>query len=212
MISIYLVTNKENGKLYVGKTVRSIEDRMSRHYFQPSDSYLHRAMRKHGRDAFVSKVIDTAETNEEANEKEKLWIRKLNSVSPSGYNLTLGGDGMAGLHPSEETRAKLKEAARGNKKWLGRRHSEETKRKLSELKKGNRARLGMPHKQSTKDKLSKSHAGDKSSSAKLTWEQVREARRLYGDGISQADLCRNYGVNPSTMHSIVKNKTWRENA
>jgi lysyl-tRNA synthetase class I len=36
---------------------------------------------------------------------------------------------------SEETRNKMSEALKGNKRWLGKHHTEETKRKISESQK-----------------------------------------------------------------------------
>ena len=36
-----------------------------------------------------------------------------------------------GYKPSEETRRKMSEAAKGNKKWLGKKHSEDTKQRIS---------------------------------------------------------------------------------
>ena len=44
----------------------------------------------------------------------------------NGYNMTLGGDGSRGLHPSEETRRKLSEANKRENL------SAETRRKLRE--------------------------------------------------------------------------------
>lgn len=45
--------------------------------------------------------------------------------------------------------------------------------------------------------------------SKLTWEQVTEIRasyiKKYGTG---AALARKYGVSPSTISCIVKNKIW----
>ena len=41
-----------------------------------------------------------------------------------------------GKHPNEETRKKLREAAKGNKNFLGKKHSEESKKKMREAMKG----------------------------------------------------------------------------
>lgn len=51
-------------------------------------------------------------------------------------NLTYGGEGMSGLAPSEITRQKLREAAKGKQNSKGHTHTEEHRRKNSEAKKG----------------------------------------------------------------------------
>jgi hypothetical protein len=53
--------------------------------------------------------------------------------------------------------------------------------------------------------------GERSSRARLTWEQVREIRRTYsGRYGEQSALARTYGVTPATMWHMLKGKTWRE--
>lgn len=56
--------------------------------------------------------------------------------------------------------------------------------------------------------------GEKNGYAKLTWEQVREIRRRYAwfgiGGDSLPKLAKDFGVHPTTIHDIVKNKVWKE--
>lgn len=89
---VYLVTNKINGKQYVGQTIRSIEERWRDHCRVKDDNYFHRAIRKYGVNNFAVEVIDFAETTEELDEKEIFWIAKLNTLFPGGYNLRDGGN------------------------------------------------------------------------------------------------------------------------
>lgn len=51
--------------------------------------------------------------------------------------------------------------------------------------------------------------GANNHNAKMTPERVREMRQQYQDGSSKADLARNFGVNPTTVQSIVNRLTWR---
>jgi hypothetical protein len=99
-----------NGKVYVGQTA------------------FHRAIKKYGVDSIAWKIIDTAQSIEELNEREIHWIKALNSFAPNkhGYNMTLGGGGSTGCVPSEETRAKMSIARLGNTNALGYKHSAET--------------------------------------------------------------------------------------
>lgn len=97
MYCIYKVTNLVNGKQYVGKT-NNFERRLNEHLRDKTDHLFSRALRKYGKDAFRWKVIEKGiRTNAAAGERERYWIKELNSFyrSPNsnGYNMTLGGDG-----------------------------------------------------------------------------------------------------------------------
>lgn len=50
--------------------------------------------------------------------------------------------------------------------------------------------------------------GDQNCQAKLTWEQVHEARRLWKCGASARGLARQYGVNHRTMLRALKKIGW----
>jgi len=39
---------------------------------------------------------------------------------------------------------------------------------------------------------------------KLTWQEVKDIRAAFHGGMKQADLARNYGVNPSTISRTVR--------
>jgi group I intron endonuclease len=93
---IYKITNKINGKIYVGKTINRPLTRFSGHKSgarNGSTMPIHRAMRKYGDENFDFQVIDTAESHEELKVKEFKWIRDLNSrVNGNGYNLEHGDE------------------------------------------------------------------------------------------------------------------------
>lgn len=83
-------------------------------------SALYRAMRKYGVENFKMEVIDYALLQEELDDKEIAWIKRLESSNPrKGYNCTPGGEGA--MH-GPQSRALLKGV---------RVVSEETKQKLS---------------------------------------------------------------------------------
>lgn len=97
---IYKITNKINGKIYIGKTFRTPQIRWSEHkqYSHLTDRYntpLYYAMRKYGIDNFDFTVIEDNINNVvELNEREKYYIEFYNSTShEDGYNVVLGGDG-----------------------------------------------------------------------------------------------------------------------
>lgn len=108
---VYLVTNKVNGKKYIGYTLNSLEERKKTHIYKSrckSNKHYHylfsNALRKYGEENFTWEVLCTCASKEECCEKEIFYIKKYNTMSPNGYNLTQGGDG--GIQ-SEETKAKI---------------------------------------------------------------------------------------------------------
>jgi hypothetical protein len=84
---IYKTTCLLNGKVYVG------QDSNNNLEYLGSGIYLNRSIQIHGKENFQKETICECFTKEELNEKEKYWIKELNSKYPNGYNLTNGGDG-----------------------------------------------------------------------------------------------------------------------
>lgn len=94
---IYKITNKINGKCYVGKSTniyhRWIEHKSSsREIRDGGDEYaIHCAIRKYSIENFSFEIIEECPL-EQLDEKEKYWIEYYNSHE-NGYNETYGGDG-----------------------------------------------------------------------------------------------------------------------
>ena len=88
---IYKITNVQNNKVYIGQTIRPIQDRFHRHINDALnnilDTHFARAIRKYGKDNFIIEQIDQAQTQDELNKKEQYWIQYYNSVQ-NGYNET----------------------------------------------------------------------------------------------------------------------------
>jgi group I intron endonuclease len=110
-MKIYKIVNKNNSKIYVGKTSKSLEERFSGHLKCAKDKvnrYLYDSMNHHGYESFEILEIEECKSDEELNEHEKFWIKQLNSLYPNGYNMTDGGDGGNTVkHWSEEDRVRL---------------------------------------------------------------------------------------------------------
>lgn len=93
---IYQIQNKLNNKIYVGKTLDSIEKRWSEHcqdYKKPrcEKRPLYEAMNKYGVENFEISMLEET-TVDAINDKEIYWIELLGSFK-NGYNATQGGDG-----------------------------------------------------------------------------------------------------------------------
>ena len=88
---IYKITNIQNNKVYIGQTIRPVQDRFNRHLNDALhniiDTHFARAIRKYGKDNFSWEIIDTANTQEELTIKERYWIQYYNSAK-EGYNET----------------------------------------------------------------------------------------------------------------------------
>ena len=103
MTGIYKITNRINGKVYIGQAhdifLRWKQHRRV-HETQNSNYAIYRAFRKYGFENFDFSVIEelTDDINK-LNEREKYWIKHYHSYVKdsecNGYNMTLGGDGNA---------------------------------------------------------------------------------------------------------------------
>lgn len=133
---IYKITNLKNNKSYIGKTTRDLETRLGEH-LRHQDKPIGQALAEYGLDSFAIDVIDTAETNEELNSKERYWIAAYDSMIPNGYNQSYGGDTSEGFRHRKESKRKMSKAkssvysGEGNP-FYGKRHTEEARKKMSE--------------------------------------------------------------------------------
>jgi group I intron endonuclease len=112
---IYKATNLITNKVYVGLTTKSLSERINAHINRGNTekSVFQKSLKKHGRDNFKFEVIDQANSREELCNKEIYWIKTLTTLSPNGYNLTIGGDGI--LEMTQEIRNKISKSKKGKK-------------------------------------------------------------------------------------------------
>ena len=113
---VYKITNLKNNKVYIGQTIRTLEERFNRHKNDALnniiDTHFARALRYYGVDNFKAEIIDTAETQEELTQKEQYWIRYYNSIE-DGYNETDATNKSGGNTYQSKTKEEL--AAIGEK-------------------------------------------------------------------------------------------------
>ena len=106
---IYKITNKINGKCYIGQTIKSGEERWKEHQYHAFGTHindknkaLYQAIRKYGIDNFYFEVIqDNIETFEKLDKAEIYWIDYYNSFV-EGYNSTFGGQKYHTILPNEK--------------------------------------------------------------------------------------------------------------
>lgn len=128
---IYLITNKKNGKQYVGLTTTSLAKRISCYRSlckvlpKKNPTKILLAMKKHGFDSFQFDVLEAGFSDYESlRQAEISWIAVLDTYK-NGYNSSLGGDLV-----SIETRQKMSKAQKG------RVHSPSARAKIAEALRG----------------------------------------------------------------------------
>lgn len=94
---IYKITNKINGKSYIGQTTQSLNRRINQHLNDvKSNSHLmlHNAIRKYGFENFKVSILEKNVSYELLNDRECYWIKEENTYFETGYgyNMTLGGN------------------------------------------------------------------------------------------------------------------------
>lgn len=159
---VYSITNKTNGKRYIGQHAgNNLDTYWRRNVWLAEQGYqgkrlLYRAIRKHGINGFEVKILVIVGTKQEMDYYEIELIRIWNTTNPEkGYNITHGGDGSFGVKMSKETRAKMSEARTGLIM------PESHRQKLSERSIGNKYAAGRKMTQDNFNKLMAVHIGAK---------------------------------------------------
>jgi len=176
---IYLTTNINNGKSYVGFRCTNNLDEP----YLGSGLILKRQIRKYGSKNFKRQILEFC-TEDNWQEKERYWIKEKNTLFPNGYNLSEGGDG-GNLGQIVNQKISLSN--------IGRLHSEETKLKISNSEKGKIISI------ETREKMSQSHKGLKQSADSISKRvQKIKGRKLSEETklkISQSNKGRGFGKN-----------------
>jgi group I intron endonuclease len=183
-MTIYKITNLINNKIYIG------QDSKDRENYLGSGKLIKYAVNKYGKENFKKEIIEFCNSKKELNEKEKYWIKKINSFAPIGYNIGTGGEGQDNFtyHPEKErlnqilikARKKAKIKNIGNKNMLGKHHTEKTKIRISNFFKGKKLGDENPAKRlEVREKIRLSHLGSKN--ANYGKPRSEETKRKIGE-------------------------------
>ena len=102
LYELYCITNKVNGKRYIGQTCQGYRCRYRQHLICGelllSKRPLYTAIHKYGKENFEVKRLLINIPEDKIDFYEILWIQKLNTLHRygHGYNLTYGGQGIHG--------------------------------------------------------------------------------------------------------------------
>jgi len=219
-VIVYKLTNKINGKEYIGITSKTLDERVNGHLCRCGKGKIHyaihNAIMKYGIDNFDKSILFTGTSWKELQDVERALIAKHNTFAPKGYNLTYGGDGMLGFKHSEETCAKIGEFNRN------RSVSEETREKLrvantgkkmprEGVEKSAKARLGQKRTIAMKNRISIGRIGKgllNRAAASLCSSDVAIIKGLLNCGKSQADISEIFEIDQSSVSRIKTGYRW----
>ena len=216
---IYIITNKINNKLYIGRTIQNPPKKRIRQHFYDAKSKaayakrfkdipLYKAIRKYGEDNFSVEFIHYPNVSIEALKAIEAWkIRQYNTVL-KGYNCNDTGDGGGTL--SDKTKEKLRQSALGKNTWTKGRipwnkgktgiYSDETRKKISENQKGRTPwNKGILMSEESKKKISDTKKTD-------IWKFADQIRQDRKNGMFYSEIAKKYNSSRSTIWIICNPK------
>lgn len=110
---IYLITNKQNNKKYIGQTKIGIYNRWQEHLADSARSgpnrLLYNAIKKYGVDNFTIELLETNIPENLIDQREQEFIKQYNTyyLTGYGYNMTLGGQGIHGYAHTDLNKQKI---------------------------------------------------------------------------------------------------------
>ena len=205
---IYKTTNLITKKIYIGQTHYD-----KKNYFGSGHLILE-AIEKYGIDNFAKEYIDEANSQEELDEKERFWIKEMQSQDRNvGYNIADGGWNYFTM--TDDTKEKISKTLKGkyigdlafrkgmkltkehkeaiSKSLLGKSLSEETKKKISE------AHKGKSYSTETREKMSIAHKGKTLSEEHRQKISEGGKGRVYTE--EQKKQLRSSNINKTQLHA-----------
>jgi len=137
---IYKTTNTINGKIYIGKSEKDVDE--NREYLG-SGVILKKAVKKYGKDNFTKEILYVSDSIDKINEAEIAYISYFKEMFQENcYNIAEGGTGGNSLKFYSEDQLnnfknKMSAILKGeNNPFYGKQHTKETKQRISETKQG----------------------------------------------------------------------------
>ena len=170
---VYLITNKVNGKKYIGK--RSCVCKIEEDTYLGSGNLQKKALKKYGKENFEKEILEICDSEKMALEKEKEYIEKYEAYdNPNFYNITKGGEGTSGNVFTKEKIEQIKQS----KKIYFKNETEEQKEKRRAI---NRGRIKT---EESRKKLSKQLKGRKKTEENIKKTMEGRKAKYGGNGYS----------------------------
>ena len=205
---VYKATNIVNGKVYIGKTTRTLGHAKARHHDRAFNvkyiTYFYNALRKHGWSSFTWEILYTGKDDQDIQRKEKEYIVEYKDIC---YNMTDGGDGSAGIAVSDSTKLLRSNNVLGDRNpcfgkfgsehpAYGNKHTEETRQRISN------AHSDKSKSDEHKQALSKS----KLQASKYSYECRLNAYTMRKEGHTYQQIADTLGISSSSVaFTIVQN-------
>ena len=180
---VYAHKNKINKKIYIGITGQKPERRWRNGQGYKTSTYFYNAIQKYGWNNFEHIILQFNLTQQEAEQKEKYYIQKYNTLNDAyGYNIKNGGKLNQGL--SKQGRKKISQSSKKN--W----QNPEFKQKQSQKAKKQWENPEFKQKQNQK--------------AKKQWQDISFKEKQYNQKTSKKVQCIETGdIFPSQSRAAV---------
>ena len=202
MFYVYKITNKLNGKIYIGRSKDALKRfrihikiaKGGKEKYPRKFYVIHAAIAKYGVENFTFEILHEFTTEQESiNVEQEKIIFILNNKIPT-YNVNQGDTRLSGWHQTDEARAKMSKIRKGKK------HSEEHRKALSEAQKGAKSFMFGTHLPiSWKEKK-----------GKLTEKDVKEIKKLISEKVKSRLIAEKYNISEATISMIKHHKIWTD--
>ena len=176
---VYIITNVENNKVYIGST-KDFKRRWDGHRYNlrggtHGNSHLQSSWNKYSESVFEFSVLEYVDNIEELVGVEQLWMDRYRREGISLYNFGIAADCP----------------------MRGRILSKETRRKMSE------ARIGMIFTEEHKRRISKSTKGQKNHAKAYPAFVHMETGEAIPAGFNLSALCRKLGIHRQGLNAVI---------
>lgn len=205
MVNIYLLKCPITQEVrYVGKTIKSLNRRLSDHLWAKNKSHKTSwiiSLTKQN----LKPLIELIEIVEETvwQEREIYWIKFYKDLGANLCNHTIGGEGQHGAKRSNETKKLMSNA------HVGRKYKPKTEEQKFNISKGVKTYLISQKLENTMVGGNRDVKGSNNGSAKLNEEKVKEIKQLLKQKVDIYTISKQYNVSPTNISKIKTNKTWK---